>query len=355
MKVVILGIQGVPAAYGGFETLTEHLIGENRSADISYTVFCSSREFPQKAAFHKGAQLKYIPCQANGMMSVLYDTIGLIRSMRGYDVILILGVSGGIFLPVFRLFCRKKILINVDGLEHRREKWGKFSRWFLRVSEALAVRFAHTIIADNEAIREYVWKTYRQDAELIPYGGDHAVRPLDPKSEAEILNRYNLTPGKYAVSVCRIEPENNCHVTLEAFATAGQPLLFIGNWDRNDYGKKLLKKYGSHPHIRLVGPVYDLETLYVLRKQCGYYIHGHSAGGTNPSLVEAMHCGCNIIAYDCIYNRLTTENRAYYFRDASELTRLISSNLTSNSLAMIETAGRRYTWKTIVEQYENLY
>ncbi|MDR2919742.1 MAG: DUF1972 domain-containing protein [Tannerella sp.] len=354
-KVAIIGIQGVPANYGGFETLAENLIGKNGSPEISYTVFCSSKDVAEKRNTYKGAVLKYISLRANGIQSILYDIISLCRSICGYDVILILGTSGCLFLPVFRLFCRKKVIVNIDGIEHQREKWGKFARWFLRISEVTAVKFADIIITDNEGIQDYVRGSYGKEAELIAYGGDHVLRMVNEKQEKEILNKYNITSGQYAISVCRIEPENNCHITLDAFTQAGEHLVFIGNWNQNNYGKELQKKYSAFAHIIMLDPIYDLDILYVLRKHSLYYIHGHSAGGTNPSLVEAMFCGCNVFAYDCRYNRYTTGNKAHYFHNAEDLASKISANEGDNSQTMVRIARQRYLWGVIARQYESLY
>ncbi|WP_295937736.1 DUF1972 domain-containing protein [uncultured Alistipes sp.] len=354
-RIAVIGIQGVPAGYGGFETLVEHIIGENSSPEVAYTVYCSSRGLASRPKAYKGAVLRYIPLPANGPMSVLYDMIGLLRSMRGYDAILVLGVSGCLFLPVFRLFCRKKLIVNIDGLEHRRAKWGRFARWFLRISEKSAVKFSDIVVADNGVIRDYVRQTYAKTAVLVVYGGDHAVREVDRARQSEILRKYGLSSGRYAFSVCRIEPENNCHVTLEAFSAMGEKLLFIGNWNGSAYGRQLKEKYGACACITLPDPVYDLDELYVLRKHSHCYVHGHSAGGTNPSLVEAMFCGCNIFAYDCGYNRETTDSKAGYFRDAQELASLVHTTQGNNSSAMAEIARRRYVWADIARQYENLY
>ena len=168
-NVAIVGTQGVPARYGGFETLVENIIGKNCPLEVQYTVFCSSKDFKKEERLlsYKGALLKYVPLHANGFQSTPYDIWSLLKVMRGYDVIVILGVSGCIFLPVFRLFCRKRLVINIDGLEHRRAKWGKFARWFLRFSEAMAVRFADVIVADNKGIQDYVLDVYGKDSALI--------------------------------------------------------------------------------------------------------------------------------------------------------------------------------------------
>mgnify|MGYP000919451414 CR=1 FL=1 len=356
-KVAVVGTQGVPAQYGGFETLTEYLIGKHHSEDIQYTVFCSSKSYSKKQKSYNGAILKYIPLDANGIQSIFYDILSLLKVIRGYDVILVLGVSGCMFLPIFRLFCRKKLVINIDGLEHRREKWGKSAKWFLKQSEAMAVRFADIIITDNKGIYDYVQDTYKRESALIAYGGDHALRNISEEREEEILLKYGLQKSKYALSICRIEPENNCHLVIGAYLNSPEKLVFVGNWDKNEYGQKLKASCSQEANIQTVSGVYDLDELYVLRKNCRIYIHGHSAGGTNPSLVEAMFLGRPIMAFNVVYNRETTENKAIYFNDIESLRSHISSeaDIEPVGLQMREVADNRYRWISIIKQYENCY
>lgn len=354
-QVAIVGTQGVPAKYGGFETLVENIIGENASSEIHYTIFCSSRDYAIHRIEYKRAELKYIPLfHANGIQSTPYDILSMLKALQGYDTVIILGTSGCIFLPIFRLLYRKRLLVNIDGLEHRRAKWGKFAKWFLRTSEAMAVRYADIIIADNKGIQDYVSDIYHKSSALIAYGGDHSQRTVSPEQQEEILNQYGVSAGEYGISVCRIEPENNSHLILEAFAQTGKPLVFIGNWERSAYSRRLKEQYQSFGNIKMVTSLYDLDTLYTLRSRCNCYIHGHSAGGTNPSLVEAMFFGKPILAYDVVYNRETTENKAAYFKTTEDLTKLLYDTPKEGSI-MKEIAQRRYTWKHIADQYENLY
>lgn len=354
-QVAIVGIQGMPAKYGGFETLVENIIGDNCSPEIHYTVFCSAKDNATRMEFYKGAKLKYIPLfHANGVQSTPYDILSMLECLRGYDAVVILGVSGCIFLPVFRLLYRKKLIVNIDGLEHRRAKWGKFAKWFLRTCEAMAVRYADVIIADNKGIQDYVSDIYHKASALIAYGGNHSQRTVSLEQQEKILKQYEVTAGGYAVSVCRIEPENNSRLILEAFAQTGKPLVFIGNWDRSAYSRRLKEQYQSFGNISMVTSLYDLDTLYTLRSQCNCYIHGHSAGGTNPSLVEAMFFGKPILAYDVVYNRETTENKAAYFKTTDDLIKLLYDTPKEGSI-MKEIGQRRYTWKHIAAQYENLY
>ena len=353
-NVAVVGIQGVPAQYGGFESLVENLIGDHKSEDIRYTVFCSGRDMKSRLAEYKGAELKYVPLRANGVQSIPYDMISFLRIPRKTDVILVLGVSGCLILPVFRLFCRKRLIINIDGLEHRRAKWGKLAKTFLKLSEKMAVRYADVIISDNKGIQDYVREEYGKESELIAYGGDHAVRSVPQARTIDILRRYGLRPGAYAVTVCRIEPENNCHLVLEAFSKSDRELAFVGNWSRSAYGQELTEKYSAFPNIHILDPIYDIDTLYVLRLNAWAYVHGHSAGGTNPSLVEAMFFGNPIFAYDVVYNRETTGGGALYWSSSDELQKLLSLDDFDTS-SIIDLANQKYTWKRIANQYEKLY
>ncbi|KAA3157315.1 glycosyltransferase family 1 protein, partial [Akkermansia sp. BIOML-A63] len=190
-------------------------------------------------------------------------------------------------------------------------------------------------------------------SELIAYGGDHTQRKVSEERQQEILNKYGVKPNDYSISVCRIEPENNSHILCEAFAKSGKDLVFVGNWNHCDYSRNLKKRYSSYRNIHLVDSVYDLDELYALRNQCECYIHGHSAGGTNPSLVEAMSFGKPIIAFDVVYNRETTGNKAYYFKNCKELIERLHED--KDGTPMKEIAQTHYTWKTITGQYEQLY
>ena len=171
---------------------------------------------------------------------------------------------------------------------------------------------------------------------------------------------YPFSGKKYAFTVCRIEPENSIHIILQAFAKdAAIPLVIVGNWTNSDYGRNLKKQFGSHESIHLLDPIYDLNELNKLRKGCTIYLHGHSCGGTNPSLVEAMYLGLVIVAFDVNFNRETTENKALYFSSAEQLNKICSEleESTCNTIAssMKEIAERRYTWKRISECYAELF
>ena len=223
----------------------------------------------------------------------------------------------------------------------------------LRFSERMAVRCADVIIADNKGIQDYVSEVYGKPSQLIAYGGNHVIREIDPEYKSRILANYGLTDTSYAVCVCRIEPENNCHISLDAFSKSDKHIVFIGNWSHSEYAKKLKKQYSSYPNIHLLDAIYDLDILYVIRSNASLYVHGHSAGGTNPSLVEAMFFGMPIVAYDCVYNRATTHEKAYYFSDSKDLLSLLNQELDGSPMRSI--AEENYTWRKIAQQYEATY
>lgn len=359
MKVAIIGTVGVPANYGGFETIAEQLILHNNDKNLQYTVFCSAKSYEEKHSVYKGAKIEYIDLNANGIQSIPYDILSLIKATKDNDVILILGVSGCAFLPIYRLFSKKRLIINIDGLEHRRDKWGKFAKWFLKFSEKQAVKFGDVVISDNKYIADYVLEEYGINSELIAYGGDQVIQDVGEDEFNSIFNNYKVMPKKYSLGICRIEPENNVHLVVDAFSRMpDQTLVFIGNWQRTQYGRDLLEKYSNFPNIKLCPAVYDLHILNVLRANCKFYIHGHSAGGTNPSLVEAMFFGIPIISYDCIYNKESTEHKAHYFNSSDNLIALLNSdcaNFQTNADNMMEIANRRYRWEYIASQYESIF
>lgn len=356
IRISILGTVGIPANYGGFETLAENLVTYHteNALPATLTVYCSGSGYIEKKLSYLTAELKYIPLNANGAQSIPYDIVSLFSAIWSRsNVILLLGVSGAIALPVIRLFSSAKIVTNIDGIEWRREKWQGVAKHFLRFSEKMAVRFSHEVIADNAAIAAYVHDTYDVSAHVIAYGGDHAM-----DVEAVPVDEYVL-PAKYAFSVCRIEPENNVHMAVEAFAEhAVESLVMVGNWNNSEYGRALRKKYSLYANLYLLDPIYDLGKLKTLRSGAWCYVHGHSAGGTNPSLVEAMHFGRPVLAFDCDFNRSTTENKALFFEDADSLIKLVKgldgAMIQQVGDAMSEIAVRRYMWRVVAEEYFNL-
>jgi len=353
-KVAIIGTVGLPSRYGGFETLAEHLVDELGN-DIDFTVYCTAEKYPKasRQKRYKNARLIYLPFSANGMQSIIYDSISIIHALFFADVLLILGVSGGFLLPFVKWFTNKKIIISIDGIEWKRNKWSKLARYYLWAAEYMAVKFSHADISDNESIQDYTALRYKTLSKIIEYGGDHTIQRRITPADQE---KYPFLSHPYAFKVCRIEPENNIHLVLEAFAALPEHVLvMVGNWNLNEYGTGLRQKYAHCNNLVLLDPIYDQQELDLLRSNCRVYIHGHSAGGTNPSLVEAMYLGLPVIAYAVAYNKTTTESKALYFANATELQQVImhTSPLAYQRMGheMFAIAERRYTWKIIANKY----
>jgi glycosyltransferase involved in cell wall biosynthesis len=356
-KIAIIGTVGLPAKYGGFETLADHLV-ENLNEDYDLTVYCSAKKYAkeERPSKYKNARLVFLPLDANGIQSIPYDTWSIIHALFYADVLLILGVAGAWILPFVKFFTNKKIIISIDGIEWKRNKWSRPAKWYLWWAEKMAVKYSHIDISDNESIQDYTAVRYGTLSRIIEYGADHT---MSVPVKTSLKTSYPFLGLPYAFKVCRIEPENNVDIVLSAFAKLPKHrLVIIGNWNNSDYGKNLKKLYSTFSHIFLLDPIYDQSVLDMIRGNAFLYIHGHSAGGTNPSLVEAMYLGLPIFSYGVTYNRTTTENKARYFYNEDELINLINktqiAEVKSIGNTMKEIAYRRYTWKAIADKYRAL-
>ncbi|MCC5927244.1 MAG: DUF1972 domain-containing protein [Bacteroidetes bacterium] len=355
-SVAIIGTVGVPANYGGFETLTEHLI--NQIGDrYKLHVYCSGKKYPKRdrKKSYKNARLHYVPLEANGVQSIPYDSLSILHALFFADVLLILGVAGAWLLPFIRLFTNKKIIISIDGIEWKRNKWNILAKWYLFWAEGLAVKYSHIDISDNEAIQDYTAQRYGTLSRIIEYGADHTI----PSSGTAKSSEFSFIGLPYAFKVCRIEPENNVHVVLKSFSEMPEyRLVMVGNWANSSYGQNLKETYSSYSNITILDPIYDQQKLDLIRSNAVLYIHGHSAGGTNPSLVEAMYLGLPIVTFGVSYNRVTTENKALYFTTENELKQIIKKTRLSDiqhlGKTMGEIAKRRYTWRLIADKYDEL-
>lgn len=354
-RISIVGTVGVPGNYGGFETLAENLVNFHDAFDIDcqLTVYCSSKSFEKKLDKLKKAELRYLNLNANGIQSIIYDGLSIFDSLRRKtDVLLLLGVSGAFVLPLVRIFSSCVVVTNIDGIEWKRTKWGKPARFFLKWSEYLAVRWSHVVVADNFEIGVYVREAYGRSCDIIAYGGDHALAFQATELDFDL-------PKNYTLGLCRIEPENNVAMILEAFVLLPEfPLIFVGNWESSEYGRRLRSQFQNFTNLYLLDPIYDPGKLRALRQGAMVYVHGHSAGGTNPSLVEMMHFAIPIVSHGCSFNRHTTENKAIYFSNSDEIIdamiELRDSHDVSIGSDMMDIAKRRYRWDVVGSEYFRL-
>lgn len=355
-RIAIIGTNGLPGRYGGWDQLLNHLTIDLRD-EFDFTVYTSSYNAVDGLKEVNGTKLRIVNLKANGVQSIPYDAFSMLDAVfKRFDVLLIMGVSGCIFLPFIKPFA-KKVILNIDGAEWKRGKWSPLAQAFLKLSEKIGVIFSDIVIADNKVIQDYVLNTYNKQSKLIAYGGDNVKKVF---LRPETCIKYNIESKKYAFKVCRIEPENNLDMILDAFSILPIVLVIVGNWNNSEYGISLREKYSDNQNMRLLDPIYDQDLIDELRGNCAIYIHGHSVGGTNPSLVEAMSLSLPCFVYDVSYNRETTENKAMYFSNKNELVQLVSgynSNKVDIDLLgdkMYEIAHRRYRWSVITNQYAAL-
>lgn len=355
-KVAIIGTAGLPAKYGGFETMTDYLT-KHKSEEFDFTVYCGKTPNHLRLDSYNGAKLVYLPFFANGAQSIIYDVISICKSWFKFDALIILGTPGSIILPFLKLFKKTKTIINFGGLEWKRDKWNVFIRKYLKVSETIAIRNATHIVADNQSFCNYILEEYDKKSELIEYGGDHVSRI---KPNEEIIGKFPFLSKKYFVSVSRAQPDNNLHILLESFSQLpDKNLVLISNWDQFEYGIGLKKQYAhGYPNIFILDAIYDLKILDTIRSNAVAYIHSHKYCGTAPSLVEAMNLNLAVLAFETDTNFETTEGKALFFKDPRELKKLLldvnENKINDLSFKMKEIAKRRYTWKVISDKYGKL-
>jgi len=354
-KVAIVGTNGIPAKYGGFETLTEN-ITKNLNEKFDFIVYCSNKQKTGLKEFNN-SKLINLPFNANGWQSIIYDTVSLFHAAIKSDVILYLGPGAGFILPIIKLF-RKKIIVNHGGLnEWEREKYSYLQKKYLYFSRKISAKVIDAHIADNMPLVESLKKTFNIDAIKIEYGGDHINKLSKTDKLIEIFPFLYLD---YDLSVSRAQKDNNLHVILEAYESIpNRNLVLISNWNVSDYGQKIKAKYfNKYSNIFIVDAIYDQDYLNVIRSNTSLYIHTHSQCGTAPSLVEAMNYNIPIICFDVPTNRATTFNSTLYFKDTKSLVKVISE-LSEKELDIIkdklyQIAKDNYTWTIISKKYAEL-
>lgn len=349
LRLAIVGTNGVPNQYGGFETLVEYL-AEYLHDKYDITIYCSKTQ-KTRIKEYKGCRLVYLPLKANGWQGILFDSLSMLITTFRYDRILVLGCSSIIVSSLLRPWGRKYVL-NIGGIDWRRNKWGKLAKWMIHTSEKVNVPICKHIISDNEGIREYIKETYNKDSFLIEYGGDQVT--YEPITE-DARKKYPFLNGKYALVVARIQSDNNIEMSIKGCLNYQYPLVVIGNWNSCQYGIDLRKKYADCKNIIMLDAIYDQKILNIIRSNASMYIHGHSGGGTNPSLVEIMTLKVPIICFNNRYNNFTTEDKSMYYNNDVELSELLN-RITSEDIERIkedlyEVARRRYTWQTICDKY----
>jgi glycosyltransferase involved in cell wall biosynthesis len=363
MHVAILGCRGIPNHYGGFEQFAEQLAVWLVQRGHRVTVYNSSLH-PYRQKIYRGVEIIhcYDPENRLGTAGQFVYDLGCILDarQRKFDVILQLGYTSSAIW--YSLHPRGvPVLTNMDGLEWKRSKYGAGVRRFLRWSEARAARMSSALIADSLAIQEYLLQTHAQSSTFIPYSA--AIRDnLNAEAVREALAPYGLATGAFYLLIARMEPDNHIHTILQGHAAACEgsastlPLVLVGQ-TTNRFARELRAKFPAGPSRLWLGGVYDQSAVEILRQNSHLYFHGHSVGGTNPSLLEAMASGCRIIAHDNPFNRTVTGEDARYFCNSQEVTALL---MEGTIISEKQIAGNRlkitscYTPDSVAFAYQTL-
>lgn len=360
MKIGIIGTRGIPNQYGGFEQFAEQFSVRMVKKGHEVTVYASNRH-PYKLNCYKGVRLIhcYDPEYLAGAAGQFIYDFNCIRNSRSrhFDIILQLGYTSSTVWSW--LYPASSILVtNMDGLEWSRAKYNRLTQYFLQFAEQWGVRYSRYLIADSTVIQEYLLRKYNAPSVYVAYGAD----VYEPGAGAEkLLSHYSLTAGDYDLWIARFEPENSIEQLLKAYPQGNdRELVLIGNYRHTALGRRLFKQYSAAANIRFLGAIYDPEQLNTLRYYSRLYIHGHSAGGTNPSLLEAMGCSALIVARDNLFNRRVSGNDAFYFKDIPDLHSLLSTEINKADYGHWQNNNRKkiennYNWKYITEKIESLF
>ena len=340
MKIGIVGTRGIPNKYGGFERFIEVLVSNKIfDEDCEFVVYSSSK---QKMKLQSNVTLKFAGTSKDAH-PLLYYALSLFKASLDCDVILSCGAGGSIFTAIPRLM-GKRIITNVDGLEWRRAKWSKVGRIVVWCLYQPTFLFSNLIIADARALIKYIPKAFRSKTRYIGY--------QIPNKICKIPLNLKEYPSEFALCVCRLEPENNVEMIINGHtaSTTKLPLLIVGNTNTRHFESDLQKYKDS---VKFLGGIYDLEQLNMLRTNCAIYYHGHSVGGTNPSLLEAMvYVNGTLMCHDNEFNREVTSDGAVYFKDSQDLARKVNNfkNGTKQSFPI-----KHYQDDLIAQMYKDAF
>lgn len=365
-KIAIIGARGINN-YGGFETM----VGEIAPALVKkgFDVYCSCEKDEYNPKQYKGANLIYFPIKMSSnyiirkILEIVYDVYFNIYCtvILRCDIVYSLGVGANLFVLIPRLF-GKKSMVNIDGLEWRRDKFSKFERFILKIFFYIVLISANYVIVDSKALKKYINPQYSDKVIYIPYG----VREFEEIEWIPEKINLNVFPNDYWLVVARLEPENNIHTIVNAYimSNSKKPLVIVGNFVSKHYEyliRQILKKKSLKNKIALVGGIYEPDKLNMLRQNCFAYIHGHSVGGTNPSLLEAMIMKNVILAHENSFNKEVAKDTIIYFSDANDLkNKIVNLERNRDKLCYLkEDAYERvkieYSWDKVNDMYQTYF
>jgi glycosyltransferase involved in cell wall biosynthesis len=355
----ILGTRGVPAAHGGFETFAEYLSLYLVQKGWRIVVYCQEEgSGPMHQEVWQGIERVCIPVVQPGPLgTMIFDWKAIRHAAAHRDLCLTLGYNTAAFCALLRVKGIPNV-INMDGLDWSRSKWGPLARIWLRLNERLGCWLGNHLVADHPEILQHLLRLASADKiTMIPYGAD-SVRdtPVEPVLE------LGLEPGRYLTLIARAEPENSILEVVRGFSQKrrGFCLAILGEYDVQNVAYHRAVKQAASDEVKFLGPIYDKAVVQALRFHSWAYVHGHQVGGTNPSLVEALGAGNAVLALDNKFNRWVAGPTARYFSEFEDLTRQLKEICDSPDALEDMQAGSRarfeeaHTWPNVLERYEDL-
>ena len=359
LRLAMIGTRGVPAAYGGFETAVEEIGRRLVDKGHEVTVYCRARDAkPPKE--HLGMRLVTLPAIKVKSLETMSHTAfasAHFAASRRHDVAFVFNAANAPFVPILR-GRGTAVAVHVDGLEWKRDKWNAWGRRYYRMAEQTAVREADALIADARGIAEYYDDEFGVPTEQISYGSK-----ILRNTPTDAIEALGLVPGNYHLAVARFEPENHVDVIVDGYtrSTATLPLVVVGSAPYSAaYTQGIAKVANADPRIRMLGAVWDQRLLDQLYAHALTYVHGHSVGGTNPSLLRAMGAGTAVLGWDVSFNREVAGTAGLYFGGAEQLAGQFAEveryryRFVDIGELLQERAQALYNWDSVTEAYETL-
>jgi glycosyltransferase involved in cell wall biosynthesis len=359
MRIAILGTRGIPASYGGFETFAEHLARRLVLRGHDVTVYCRAHYVSPRQLEYHGVKLKVLPTIRHKYFdTVIHTFLSAVHAVSGrFDAALICNCANAPFSPILRL-AGTRVAINVDGLEHKRKKWGWLGRRYYRFAEYLSTLLPNEIVTDAQVIQDYYLARHNAASTMIAYGSEVERRP-----DRETVRKWRVEPNRYVLYVSRLEPENNAHLVIEAFkkVRTAYRLLIVGDAPyAEQYISSLKARARGDKRIIFTGFVFG-QDYRALQQNAYCYVHATEVGGTHPALLEAMGYG------NCVLTLATPENMEVVgeagvpYIDEFDLTEKLQRVLRDGSLVQAyrnraqQRVQTHYDWDGVVDQYEQLF
>lgn len=360
MKLAIIGDRGIPARYSGFSTLVEQ-IGLRMVEEYGFevTIYCRRNYYAERPKYYRGVRCVYLPAPGGkSLESVVHSNLSILHAaFRSYDAVLLLDPGNAPFALPLRLR-GFPLIIHTDGLGWKRQKWSALQKRYYKWSEWVSTRLADWLVTDSKAMQAYYRDEYAADSSYIPYAGE-----VGSGVDESILEQHGLTRNGYYLCVARIEPDNNIDLIIREYRLAGveRPLVVVGaaRYD-TPYAKSISAENDNR--VRCIGGIYDKNRLNALFANAYVYLHGHEVGGTNPSLLNAMHMSAAPVAIDVVFHREVISDEGLFFStENNRLAKIIEQlELDEESVRRLKKLAKSrsdslYRWDAVVDAYVHLF